>query len=197
MPVKTDKANLLHSLEASVEPVTRPTDEPIAYVYDVNATLQSLVSIPESFEGPAEMVLNLLPNTSRVDFVTDTYKRASIKSLERKRRGTAPTHLLSGAKTKTPRDWKSFMTNDENKPQLIILLFDEWQKDTYAKKIHGREIYFAISEKCYCLTSTNAETVTETEVDALSTSQEEAGTRIILHCLHISQTAPTTTHIVV
>ena len=65
------------------------------------------------------------------------------------------------------------------------------------KKIHDREIYFAISEKCYCLTSTNAETVTVTEVDALSTSQEEAGTRIILHCLHILQTAPTTTHIVV
>ena len=51
---------------------------------------------------------------------------------------------------------------------------------------------------CYCLTSSNAETVTVTvtEVDALSTSQEEADTRIILHCLHISQTTPTTTHIV-
>ena len=196
MPVKTDETKSLHSL-TSVEPVTRPTDEPIAYVYDGNATLQSLVSIPERFEGLAEMVLNLLPKTSRVDFVTDTYKQTSIKSFERKRRGTAPTHLLSGTKTKTPRDWKSFMANDENKTQLIRLLFDEWQKDAYAKKIHGRKIYFAISEKCYCLTSSNAETVTVTEVDALSTSQEEADTRIILHCLHISQTAPITTHIMV
>ena len=54
MPVKSDKAKLLHTLEASVEPVTKPADEPIKYVYDGNATLQSLGSIPESFEGLAE-----------------------------------------------------------------------------------------------------------------------------------------------
>ena len=69
-----------------------------------------------SFEGLAEMVLNLLPKTSRVDFVT--YKQASIKSFVHKRRGisdTAPTHLLFGAKTKTHTDWKSFMGNDGNK----------------------------------------------------------------------------------
>ena len=34
-------------------------------------------------------------------------------------------------------------------------------------------------------------------MDALSISQEEADTRIILHCLHISVTAYTATHIII
>ena len=77
------------------------------------------------------------------------------------------------------------MANYDNKTQPIRLLFDEWQKDANAKKLHGREIYFVISEKFYCLSSTDLETVTVTEVNALFVSQEVADTRIDLHCLHI------------
>ena len=40
-------------------------------------------------------------------------RQPSIKSYERLRRGTAPAHLLSGAKSRTPYDWKSFMSNDK------------------------------------------------------------------------------------
>ena len=89
------------------------------------------------------------------------------------------------------------MANDENKIQLIKLLFDEWQKASYAKRLHGRSIYFAISEQCYHLSSIDAETVDVNTVDALATSQEEADTRIILHCNHICETTPDTTHIIV
>ena len=67
----------------------------------------------------------------------------------------------------------------------------------YAKRLHGRDIYFAISEQCYHLTSTDAETVEVSTVDALATSQEEADTRIILHCMHICETVPSATHIIV
>ena len=149
MPVKTEKAKLLHHLEAGVELMTTPTNEPVAYVNDVNASLYVLSPIPDNFQGVAEMVLDRLPKSSRVDFVTDTYKQNSIKSFEPKRRGTSETFLISGPKTKAPKDWKGFMANDENKIQLIKLLFDEWQKASYAKRLHGRSIYFAISEQCY------------------------------------------------
>ena len=102
------------------------------------------------------------------------HKENSIKSCERKRRGTSETLLISGQKTKAPKDWKGFMANDEIKTQLIKLRFGEWQKASYAKRLHGRDIYFAISEECYHLTSTDAETVEVNTVDALATSQEEA-----------------------
>ena len=77
------------------------------------------------------------------------------------------------------------MANDENKIQLIKLMFEEWQKASYAKRLHCRSIYFAISEQCYHLSNIDAETVHVNTVDALATSQEEADTRIILHCNHI------------
>ena len=51
------------------------------------------------------------------------------------------------------------MTIDENKTQLIKLLLREWLKEAYAMKLHGEELYFAISEQCYCFTSTDAESV--------------------------------------
>ena len=56
----------------------------------------------------------------RVDFTTDTFKAQSIKSYERARRGMAAIFLLSGARTKAPHKWKSFMSIDKNKTQLII-----------------------------------------------------------------------------
>ena len=76
-------------------------------------------------------------------------------------------------------------------------MFDEWQKASYAKRLHGRSIYFAISEQCYHLSSIDAETVDVNTVDALATSQEEADARIILHCNHVCKTTPGTTHIIV
>ena len=56
MPVKTEKAELLHHLEAGVELMTTPTNEPVAYVIDGNASLCVLSPIPDNFQGVAEMV---------------------------------------------------------------------------------------------------------------------------------------------
>ena len=100
MPVKTEKAKFLHHPEAGVELMTTPTNERVAYVIDGNASLYVLYPIPDNFQGVAEMVLDRLPKSSRVDFVTDTYKQNLIKSFECKRRGTSETVLISGPKTK-------------------------------------------------------------------------------------------------
>jgi len=65
-----------------IEPSTKPADKDMVYVCDGNAFLQSLTSLPDTFEDVAERVFSLLPNTPRVDFVTDTYQPAPIKSFE-------------------------------------------------------------------------------------------------------------------
>ena len=140
MPTKTDKSTLLHNLESGIEQVTdRPSDA--VHVVDGNAMLQSLKPIPDSFEELAEHVFNKLPKSKRMDFITDTYRQQSIKSYERARRGITPTFLLSGPRTKTPRDWKCFMGNDKNKTQLIKLLLEQWKTDKYAAKLVDRSIY--------------------------------------------------------
>ena len=66
-----------------------------------------------------------------------------IKTAERKRRGSSETFLITGPKTKVPRDWKAFMCNSDNKSQLIKLLKTEWGKDKYAPKLRGCRIFFA------------------------------------------------------
>ena len=188
MPVKIDKSRLLHNLESSIEPTTARTSDAV-HIIDGNAMLQSLKPIPDTFEELAEHVFNRLPKLKLVDFTTDTYKPQSIKFYERACRGMAPTFLLSGARTKTPHEWKSFMSNDKNKTQLINLLLEQWKTDKYAAKLVDRSIYYVIGEKVYRLTSEDGRAVSAYSEESFS-SQEEADTRIILHCLSVSNSLP-------
>jgi hypothetical protein len=38
-----------------------------------------------------------------------------VKGVERTRRGCGEKLIVGGGKTRRPKDWKSFLTNDENK----------------------------------------------------------------------------------
>ena len=78
-PFKSDKAKLVHNLEALVDPSKKPSIEESIYVYDGNTILQALTAIPGTFEDVAERVFGLLPKTKRVDFVTDCYREQSTK----------------------------------------------------------------------------------------------------------------------
>ena len=81
--------------------------------------------MPENFGELAEKIFSLLPKSTRVDFVTDTYNDISIKSAERSRRGVSDAFLLKGPLTKNPTDWKGFLCNGQNKiavRKLILLL---------------------------------------------------------------------------
>ncbi|KAK3728506.1 hypothetical protein QZH41_002367 [Actinostola sp. cb2023] len=91
MPVKTEKAKLLHILEGKNQ-VQRPTTGDIFYVIDGNALLQAMVAIPSTFGDLADSVFEQLPKVHRVDFVTDSYHPLSIKEVERSRRGTSAPH---------------------------------------------------------------------------------------------------------
>ena len=169
MPTKTDKSTLLQNLESGIELVTdRPSDA--VHVVDGNSMLQSLKPIPDSFEELAEHIFNKLPKSKRVDFVTDTYRKQSIKSYERAHRGMSPAFLLSGAKTKTPRDWKGFMGNDKNKTQLIKLLFDQWKTDKYATRLVDRSIYYVLEENVFRLTCEDGMSVSALPEEALFSS---------------------------
>ena len=69
-------------------------DEPLANVTDGDVQLYILSHMPDTFQGVAEMVLNRLPKSPRVDLVTDISKENCIKFFERKQRGTSKIHEL-------------------------------------------------------------------------------------------------------
>ena len=139
LPVKTDKAKLVHMLEKHVD-FEHPQLESCTFVIDGNAMLQSLVGLPGTFGELAQKIFSLLPKSERVDFVTDTYQEHSIKASERARRGTTETFLLKGPLTKIPKDWKGFLSNGQNKMEVMKLVLSEWQKTNYASKLKGWRI---------------------------------------------------------
>jgi hypothetical protein len=187
LPAKTDKAKLMHRLEDETAVVDHPKLEELgAYIVDGNALLQSLIALPQTFGELSEKVFSVLPKVKRLDFVTDTYKDNSIKAAERSRRGTSESYLVKGPSTKLPKEWKSFLSNNDNKTNLIKLLLSEWRKEKYAAQLVGRHVFFVSCEECVTLTSTDGITVECIPVPSLSSSQEEADTRILLHCFHVA-----------
>ena len=84
------------------------------------------------------------------------------------------------------------MSNDENKTQLIKLLLSEWKKPKYASRLRRRQLFFVCGEECFCLSSDDGIVVQALSEEDLFSSQEEADTRIILHCSHVASKFPTT-----
>jgi len=210
--VKTNKAQIMHCIEALTEKVdvdaaqnpqtTTQRDvttvpENSVHIIDGNALLQGMTRLPDTFEGLAAFVFNTLPAAETVHFVTDTYLENSVKQLERCRRGSAPTYLIGGGKTRLPRDFKSFLHNSDNKRQLTRFLLAEWQSQRYAPKLHGRSVFFVCEKDCFCLRSDDGLTVTATPALDLISDQEEADTRIVLHCLYATQRMQSSNSIVV
>ena len=69
------------------------------------------------------------------------------------------------------------------KEHRIFIRKELYGGDTFRKKV-----------QLYHLTSADAEVVAVRSVNAPATLFEESGARIILHCMHICETAPNTTH---
>ena len=100
------------------------------------------------------------------------------------RRGESYKITIAGRSMRTPKDWKEFLKNEDNKKQLVNFLLTEWQQDTYATALQNREIYFAGDNSCYILTSLDVISTESRIINKLSTSQEEADTIMILHSLY-------------
>ena len=156
-------------------------------IIDGNALLHSLKNIPETFGQLTEKIFHLLPQAECIHFVIDSYNVKSIKSLERMRRGSSQTLVVAWTVNKNPRDWKSFLSNDENKRNFINLLLQLWEDDKYAEQLKDREIMFASAEQCTRLTSSDRVTTESTIVHSLCSSHEEADNLIILYCFHAAQ----------
>ena len=131
------------------------------HIIDGNAVIQSCVSLPETFGDLAIHIFRLLPKSTEVHFVTDSYKDSSIKSFERSHRGMSAQYCIGGPKTKVPTDFKSFLSNSDNKTQLIKFLKQEWASDEFGKRLIGRKIYYVCGEECVCLSTTDGATVSE------------------------------------
>ena len=94
-------------------------DKAVLLIEDGNALFHSIKEIPGNFKQISEKLFNMTSQEVDVIFSTEMYKEDSVKSMDRKRRGSSEKLLLQGENTKRPADWKAVLTNEDNKKQLV------------------------------------------------------------------------------
>ena len=72
--------------------------------------------------------------------------------------------------------------NPQNKKALTIFVTKEWKQDKYRRKLTDKVLFVACEEECHQISPEAAFTVEE-----LSSTQEEADTRILLHLSHAAR----------
>ena len=118
---KTDKTKSFSNFTKSIGNGILPVEN-LLTIEDGNALFYLMKQIPNDFEKICLKIFGMIANQGDVIISTDMYSSSSVKSLERKRSGSGEKLILKGKKTKKPSDWKSFLTNSENKKQLIELI---------------------------------------------------------------------------
>ena len=110
---KTDKSKRLkYLLDDTDDANVPPQDKNVLLTEDGYALFHSIEEIPGNFRQISRSSQNVY-----VIFSTDMYmyKADSVKTMERIRRGSAEKLLVQDENTKKPADWKTFLTNEDNK----------------------------------------------------------------------------------
>ena len=185
---KTDKSKGLKYLLDDTDTMTvPPQDKTVLLIEDGNALFHSIKEIPANFKQISEKLFNMTSQKVDVIFSTDMYKEDSVKSMERNRRGSSEKLLLQGENTKKPADWKAFLTNEDNKKQLVQVLLSAWANDVYATKLQGRKVTLICEGDAYCYTSDDGIKTQRTVLPGLKSTQEETDTRVVLYCLYAQE----------
>lgn len=162
-------------------------DDSLLVVEDGNALFHCMREVPSNFKQIAEKLFNMMPKKVDVIFSTDMYLEDSVKSMERVRRGCGEKLLIQGENTKKPADWKSFLTNDENKKQLVQVIREAWNSDSYAQKLEGRKVTLICDGVGYCYTSLDGEKTARTRLEEMQSTQEETDSRVVLYCMYAKE----------
>ena len=189
---KTNKAKMLEFLEKGIDPVEEvsPTTP---WLVDAMAVLHAITQekIPKTFGELADYLFDRIMNVTRyaprVDVIFDRYPEISIKNTERNQRAQAGSVRIqiTGGNQHTPKQWKKFLTDGQNKEGLVDFLLREWTQDRYNTKLGKRKLFLTNGKFCYKIHSSEAEIVC-TQVDDLYCDQEEADTRLLLHANHMA-----------
>ena len=151
-------------------------------VEDGNALFYYMRELPSNFKDISRKVFDLMDKNCNVVFSTDTYIPNSIKSMELRRRGISQKLIIKGDMTKKPKDWKVFLSNDDNKKQLIQVILNTWSSDDFAVNLATRQIIAVADGRAYQIKVTKERTVEKIEVESLYSTQEETDTRVIMYC---------------
>ena len=167
-------------------PVVEVFTEKSACIVDGMSIVQKLDGNQKTFGDIAKTVLKIViregDKGDRVDVVFDVYREGSIKDEERVNRGSGSgvkfKSLATGHKVK---QWRSFLSEAQNKTMLIEFITEEWKSNESKSMIGQKTLFVTCGQKCWHIGQMGASLVND-----LKSSQEEADTRILLHAKHAS-----------
>lgn len=154
---KTDKSTVLPYL---VEDASEETHYPAntLYIQDGNALFHVLTDLPATMGAICLKVLDQMISKRNFVFSTDSYHEDSIKAQERLRRGCSDKFLIDGPATRKPKEFKTFLSNDENKVQLCQLLLRVWGSKAAASRLKKAETAVVIVDgKAFQLQESNGQ----------------------------------------
>ena len=192
---KTNKAALARELE-KLAPTVEDVGEHSACIIDGMSLIQKLKGDGKTFGEIAGTLLHLVLRkgrySERIDVVFDVYWKTSIKNAERCNRGSASsTQWKNIAPGHTVVQWRKLLSNTESKTALITFIVDQWKQAENRLELKDKQLYATCGETCYCLSKNDWHVV-----EALTSSHEEADTRMLLHANHASQNGYRSTVIV-
>ena len=201
---KSDKSVLMSVLEETVTVLPQlPSDSaiPIALMVDGMAFIQKLrsggaVNFGDLCAWYYRQLVNAFRRNrcSRIGVVLDTYRKVSIKSGERERRGASSNSLevtMHSPATPVPRQWQKYISNAKNKINLCAFLAEAWCEIGKEELEEGQVLVigggFEDNEKVVPVKAEEA-----VDIAALHSDHEEADTRLLLHAKHAASDYPRT-----
>ncbi|XP_065655139.1 uncharacterized protein LOC136081612 [Hydra vulgaris] len=184
--LKTTKSKLMNILENKcIDKLSVDIPKNNALILDGMAVLQIIKPIPENFGKFSRLIFTMVMyfalrhKSNRVEFVTDRYRNISIEHAKRQRRAESGVQNVTifGPDQKVPKQWKKFMSVGSNKEELVKFLLEERKSYT----INEIEIFNTHGDSTYCFRNSIC-----TELSELRSDHEEADTRLLLHCKHVS-----------
>ena len=88
---------------------------------------------------------------------------------------------MTSSRSKIPRNFSVLLKNGDNRTRLIEILKDEFaaNKSALLDKLNCQQILFSMDQLCYKITDSDIVVVEE-----LSSNQEEADIKLLLHAKH-------------
>ena len=179
---KTDKSKGLHYLSKDVDTADVPPQDTTMIIEDGNALYYYMREVPNNFKEISYKVFEVMGKNSDVVFSTDMYLPASIKAMERQRRGCGEKRIIKGEMTRKPANWKEFLTNAENKKQLGQIIFNVWRSNEFCGYLGEQKVIFILEGDAFKLQAGENGTTECMPVASLKSNQEETDTRVVLYC---------------
>ena len=130
------------------------------------------------------MILREGATSKRIDVVFDVYRSRNVdkEHREREERGYTGIEYRNIQPDHRIQQWRKFLSNPQNKKQLVRVVTEEWQKERSRQRLTGKHLFTATEESCVEISADNFR-----PREDLTSTQEEADTRLLLHASHAAR----------